>query len=260
MNFLKSVSILFLFILSFSWYSCADGENQSETTISMIEKSVDTKDSLATSKSNVEGQTDGKVTVNDNKIGQVLTSIAENMESEKLAYDIKLGQDASGIFHSIKDRLQSRMPALAEGDKYIYPSFEVDRITRQIADWYFKNDNLIIVEDAMKSRNSIQPGSVMFYGKSDEVYKNINIDLLTDRDNKYSLNGAIMHIAVVTAVTKDEEGNVIDYTIMHGRRPGRTAARSVSKEVQSSRTKGLPPFGNWKQQWIAMANIITLKK
>lgn len=258
MKISRSVSILF--ILSFTWYSCDDGENQSETTISMTEKTIDINELSATSKSGVEGQTDGKVMVNDNKIGQVLTSIAENMESEKLAYDIKLGQDASGVFHSIKDRLLSRMPALAEGDKYKYPSFENDRITRQIADWYFKNDNLILVEDAMASRNSIQPGSVMFYGKSDEVYKNINIDLLTDRDNKYSLNGAIMHIAVVTAVTKDQEGNVIDYTIMHGRRPGRTAARSVSKEVQSSRTKGLPPFGNWTQQWVAMANIVTVKK
>jgi len=199
-----------------------------------------------------------KMGISDKKIGEVLTSIAENLEAKRLVYDGSLMQDCSGIYHQMKDSLQSRLPALG-GAEYQYPSSKNVRNTRQIADWFYKNNNLLIVEDAVASKNSIRPGSVMFYGKSNKTFTGIDIDMLTDRDNNYTPNGAIMHIAVVTAVTTDKEGNVVDYTIMHGRNPKRHASRTGSKEVQSNNTKGLPPFGNWSQQLVAIANIATPK-
>jgi hypothetical protein len=199
-----------------------------------------------------------KMGISDEKIAKILSSVAQNLENKKLVYSSKLFQDCSGIFHQMKDSLQSRLPALAESlGKYQYPSSKNVRNTRQIADWYYKNNNLLIVQDAMTARNSIRPGAVMFYGKSNKTYKNITIDMLTDRDNNYTSNGAIMHIAVVTSVTTDAEGNVVDYTIMHGRNPNNHASRTGSKAVQSTRTKGLPPFGNWSQQLVAIANIAT---
>lgn len=200
-----------------------------------------------------------KMGISDKKIGEILSSIAQNLEDKKLEYRSDLLQDCSGIFHQMKDSLQKRLPALAEGLEYQYPSSKSVRNTRQIADWFYKNKNLLIVEDAMASRNSIRPGAVMFYGKSNKTFKNIDIDMLTDRANNYTSNGAIMHIAVVTSVTTDEENNVIDYTIMHGRNPRNHASRTGSKAVQSTRTKGLPPFGNWSQQLVAIANIATPK-
>lgn len=199
-----------------------------------------------------------KMGISDKKIGEILTSIAENLEAKKLEYRSDLLQDCSGIFHQMKDSLQNRLPALG-GAEYQYPSSKNVRNTRQIADWFYKNNNLLIVEDAVASKNSIRPGSVMFYGKSNKTFTNIDIDMLTDRKNNYTPNGAIMHIAVVTAVTTDKEGNVVDYTIMHGRNPRRHASRTGSKEIQSTRTKGLPPFGNWSQQLVAIANIATPK-
>ena len=197
-----------------------------------------------------------KMGISDKKIGEILTTVAENLEAKKLEYRSDLLQDCSGIFHQMKDSLQQRLPALG-GAEYQYPSSKNVRNTRQIADWFYKNNNLLIVEDAVASRNSIRPGSVMFYGKSNKTFTNIDIDMLTDRKNNYTPNGAIMHIAVVTAVTTDKEGNVVDYTIMHGRNPRRHASRTGSKEIQSTRTKGLPPFGNWSQQLVAIANIST---
>lgn len=83
--------------------------------------------------------------------------------------------------------------------------------------------------------------------------------MLTDHSNNYTSNGAIMHVAVVTAVTTDEEGNVVDYTIMHGRNAEKHASRTGSKAVQSRNTENLPPFGNWSHQWVAVANIMTPK-
>ena len=201
-----------------------------------------------------------KMGISDNKIGSILTSISKNLEAKRLAYVSSQMQDCSGIFHQLKDSIQQRLPALAQsGGSFQYPSPSEARSSRQIADWYFKKNNLIIVEDAMASRNSIRPGSVMFYGKSGKKFSDIDIDMLTDRNNNFTSNGAIQHIAVVTEVKTDENENVIEYTIMHGRNKRVHASRSGSKAVQSLRTKGLPPFGNWKQQLVAIANITTPK-
>ncbi|MEM6799885.1 MAG: hypothetical protein AAF696_00700 [Bacteroidota bacterium] len=192
--------------------------------------------------------------ISDDKISSILTSISENMEKQKLQYVSSKGQDCSGIYHKLKDSIQNRLPSLAA---YEYPKYNSVRSSRQIADWYHKNGNLLIVEDAMASRNSIRPGSVMFFGRPNKKYSNMDIDMLTDRNNNYTKNGAIMHIAVVTSVKTDAEGNVLEYTMMHGRNSRIHASRTGSKEKQSKRKPNLPPFGNWSQQWVAVANIAT---
>jgi hypothetical protein len=198
--------------------------------------------------------------ISDQKISSVLETISENLEKKRLPYISSLSQDCSGIFHQIKDSLQARLVALRTSAEYHYPKYKKDRNSRQIADWYWENDNLMIVEDAVASRNSIRPGAVMFFGKSNKKYKNMTIEQLTDKNNNYTSNGIIGHVAVVTSVKTDEDNNVIEYTMMHGRNPRRHASRTGSKEVQSKRTKGLPPFGNWSQQWVAIANIVTPKQ
>jgi len=197
--------------------------------------------------------------ISDDKISAVLEIISKNLEDKRLAYVSSLGQDCSGIFHQIKDSLQLYLPALSGKGDYKYPVYKKDRSSRQVADWYWQNNNLLIVEDPIASKNSIRPGSVMFFGKPNQKYKNMTIEQLTDKNNNYTSNGAIMHVAIVTSVRLDENGNVVDYTMMHGRNPGIHASRSGSKEIQSTRTKGLPPFGNWSQQWVAVANIATPK-
>lgn len=237
--------------------------DEDETTVSeasKIEETQEEEPSLPLVKNSDINHARTKTGISDKKIGQVLTTIAENLEAKKLAYISSKMQDCSGIYHQIKDLLQDKLPSLAKSSgKYEYPSAATTRNTRQIADWFFKRGNLLIVQDAVASRNSIRPGSVMFYAKPGRKYQNIDIDMLTDRNNNYTSNAAIMHIAVVTAVTTDAEGNIKDYTIMHGRNSRNHASRTGSKEVQSTRTKGLPAFGNWSQQWVAMANIVTEK-
>lgn len=234
--------------------------DNSNTGSSETDKEEKTSDTYTGSKPIAEGNLKRvNMGISDKKIGEILSAIAQNLEDKRLEYRSDLLQDCSGIYHQMKDSLQKRFPVLAEGATYQYPSSKSVRNTRQIADWFYKNNNLLIVQDAVASRNSIRPGSVMFYGKSNKTFKNIDIDMLTDRANNYTPNGAIMHIAVVTDVKTDAEGNVIEYTIMHGRNPRRHASRTGSKEEQSKRTKGLPPFGNWSQQLVAIANIATPK-
>ena len=201
--------------------------------------------------------------ISDDKISKVLSAISKNMERKKLAYVSSLSQDCSGIYHQIKDSLQVRLPALRESATYHYPKYNTDRSSRQIADWYHKNNNLLIVKDPMASRNSIRPGSVMFFGRSGEIFRDLTIEKLTDSKNNYTKNGAIQHVAVVTSIKKDKEGNVKEYTMMHARYPeGPHASRSGSKEVQSNSAKNKAkvapyPFGHWTQQWVGIANIAT---
>ena len=197
--------------------------------------------------------------ISDQKISEVLMSISKNMEAQKLEYIIPKGQDCSGIYHRLKDSLQQRLPALRSGLEYVYPLYQKDRSSRQIADWYYRKGNFLIVEDPMQARNSIRPGSVMFFGKSGKHYEGMTIEQLTDRDNNYTPNGFIGHVAVVVDIRTDEKNNVTEYTMMHARRPGepiRYASMSGSKEVQS-RNHDLPKFGHWKQQWVGIANMVT---
>lgn len=205
--------------------------------------------------------------ISDDKMSAVLESIADNLTAKKLKYISAEMQDCSGIYHQMKDSIQVRLPALAQ---FQFPLVTEARSSRQIANWYYEKNNLLLVEDAMASRNAIRPGSVVFFGKSGKKFSDITIDQLTDRNNGFTKNGAIQHIAVVTSVWTDEEENVIAYDMMHARypdrtlqdgtvKPGKPASKSGSKEVQSTRTKGLPPFGNWQQQLVAIANIATSK-
>ena len=202
-------------------------------------------------------------TASDNKLTTALEIIARNLEAKNLAYVSSLGQDCSGIFHQIKDSVQVHIPAMADHSKYIYPTFRDDRSSRQVADWYYRHNNLLIVQDAMAERNMIRPGSVMFYGRTDEKYTNLNIELLTNPGNfnHDGTKGKIMHVAVVTSVEKDDAGNVMKYTIMHGRNSKYNASRSSGNYDGPGYDKTFAkfPFGNWNQQWVAMAYIETPK-
>jgi len=72
--------------------------------------------------------------------------------------------------------------------------------------------------------------------------------------------GVIMHIATVVSVVKDEAGNVIKYTMMHGRNSKYTASPSGGNcdcGGTTAKQHAIFPFGNYNQQWVAIANIET---
>ena len=259
MNTSKFIFVISLITFCFTWYSCGETEkkdngDKSEVSVEKSESSSVSEPTAAMS-DQISASFDS-TTISADEMSRVLSEIASKMEAEKLAYDRDKQQDSPGIFHKIVDEFKKQLPVLADESKYQYPPSEVNT-TRLIADWYYKNDNLKIVQDAMASRNEIKAGSVMFYGKSGKTFKGFDIDQLTNRKNNYTNDGIIQHIAVVTNVKRDADGNVLEYTIMHGRRPGKHAQRSNSKEDQSPNKKGLPPFGNWTQQWVAVADIAT---
>ena len=105
-----------------------------------------------------------------------------------------------------------------------------------------------MVTDAVAQRNLIRPGAVMFFGRSGKKYNDLNVENLT--------GGIIFHIGVVTEVTKDDNGDVTGYVMFHGRRPGKAAERSHYHQIAPPRA-GFPPLGNWNQQWVGIAYIMT---
>ncbi|MEQ8706527.1 MAG: hypothetical protein RIC19_21530 [Phaeodactylibacter sp.] len=203
-------------------------------------------------------------TVNEERLGIILDLISEDLESQQLEYISSKGQDCSGIYHKIKDLVQKKMSVLGDKTKFHYPTFSKDRNSRQIADWYYRHDNLHIVQDANKDRNLITPGTVVFFGRTEEKYSNITIDLLTN-PGKFvhdGTNGKIMHIAIVTTVEKDDAGNVIKYDMMHGRNSRNFASRTTANydgPGSYAKKHAKFPFGNWNQQLVALAHIETPK-
>lgn len=279
---LLSLGLLSMGIL-FGWTACSGKTEtpQTETPTAEattppaeIDSTVAEVDSTAIAETDEPTATDEVVTpvatlptgkVGEDRMAIVLANIATELEAQNLEYRSDLGQDCSGIFHKIKDLIQKRISDLGNSEAYTYPSFAADRNSRQIAHWYYENGNLMIIQDAKASRNQIRPGSVMFFGRTEEKYSKPDINLLTN-PGKFvhdGTNGKIMHIAVVTEVEKDEAGNVIKYTMMHGRNSKYPASRSAGNYDGPGGYKtafAKFPFGNWNQQWVAVAQIATPKQ
>lgn len=184
------------------------------------------------------------------ELSNTLLAYTQGLERASLMYDTIPAKllDCSGIFHRVSKFISEKC------DAYSYPNVSSTRDTRALAGWYDDNDNLVIIHDAAKQRNLIKPGTVMFFGKSGQVYNNLTIDRL-----KMPIpNNVIMHVGVVTDVKKDANGDVINYTMFHGRRPGKIASSTYYHNLKPPRA-GFPPLGNWNQQLVAVANIMTPK-
>ena len=211
--------------------------------------------------------------VDESRMTDALIAMAQELQNPKLWYDTSnpsLMRDCSGIFHRIKDGLQNRFNVLRAGQNFEYPDVKTARSSRQIARWYHERGNLKIVKDPMAARNSIRPGSVMFFGKSlrkgEKVDRqNLTLDRLTLRGPNLKRHPSnITHVGVVIQVHKDDDGNVIGYEMMHARSGGKDKgmnyARPSGHMIDKAKKGNRPILGNWNQEWVAVANIVTEKK
>lgn len=185
----------------------------------------------------------------DDELSLMLTLMAEQMERDSLWYDRnnpKKLQDCSGIFHRISKYVGKKCKG------YTYPTPNQARDSRTLSGWFHKNNNLILIEDPVASRNLIRPGSVLFFGGTGKHFQNMTVQQLSA---PYP-DGIVEHIGVVTEVNKNESGDVTGYVMMHGRRPGVFAQRSHYHSIDPPRF-GFPALGNWNQQWIAIGYIMS---
>jgi len=162
-----------------------------------------------------------------------------------LEYDASKLQDCSGIFHQVINQFQSDYCP-----NYNYPSVRQARQTRKIAQWYHRRGELILIDDPYEKSQLIKPGAVMFYGYQDKQYENFTAEDL------FVLGLGINHMGVVVAVIVDEQGQVVNYKLFHGRRPG-YPSQITQFHRRQQRRENYPPFGNGREQWVAIAPLVT---
>jgi rare lipoprotein A len=171
-----------------------------------------------------------------------LTQIAKKLTG--LKYDSRQLQDCSGIFHQVvKQFKRDYCP------NYNYPTVSHARDTRRIAKWYHERGELRLIHSPLLQSHLIKPGAVMFYGYPNKKYKHFKPKDLFVR------NTGINHIGVVVSVMKDAKGKVLRYQLFHGRRPGKPSSVTDFHKRKSTRSY-YPPFGNGREQWLAIAPLV----
>jgi len=150
-------------------------------------------------------------------------------------------KDCSGMFIRLCEALSE-----ATCDGYLFPGRSFHS-SRALAAWYHRQEELQLVTKPKKSIDLIQVGQVMFYGRpGTKTPKRMTVDMLSGATQP----GLVGHIGVVVGVDRTEEGELLAYTLYHGRSSGKAAARSVIRKSQN------PDFGNWGQPWLAVSPIL----
>jgi len=173
-----------------------------------------------------------------------LQHLANDYESRHILYRSIPLSDCSGMFHRLLQQMKEAFPA------FVYPEVTAARSSRALAQWYHDKGSLRIIEDAAKSGELIKPGAIMFFGQVGKKYSKPTIGQLT------TYGSGIMHIGTVVDVEKDEQGKTVAYTMFHARGRGKPASRT-RHGLQHPQNSSLPAFGNWRQQWVAIAYIDT---
>ncbi|MGB5684881.1 MAG: hypothetical protein WBM35_03650 [Candidatus Electrothrix sp.] len=167
------------------------------------------------------------------------------LEARSILYGIGPLSDCSGIFHRVLQGVKRRCP------DHAYPSPQQYRDSRELARWYQKQGELILIRNPLERPDLMRPGMVFFFGRSGVTYKKITLKgLLARRDG-------IHHVGVVTRVHKDASGKVISYELFHGHgRRGKTVASITRWHKRTPTRAGYPPFGNGREQLVAAARLI----
>lgn len=173
-----------------------------------------------------------------------LRNVVTALEKESLLYATKPLTDCSGIFHRVLRGLKHQCPAKE------FPTVEKNRDSRALARWYHERGKLRLIKNAVDNTNLLKPGAILFFGKNNSEYQNFSIeDLLTPQKG-------IAHLGVVVKVHKNKAGHVLHYELFHGHgRKGKTPASITDWHKRTPTRTGYPPFGNGRQQWVAMARL-----
>ena len=169
-----------------------------------------------------------------------LSAFSAAIEADSIWYKSEPLSDCSGMFHRVLKSVHAQCP------NAVYPAPEDARSSRGLAKWFHDNGRLTIINDAKTAGHMLRPGAILFFGSSGVKYTNPTIDILAN-------SGGVQHISVVTAIDEDDAGIVQGYTMFHGRSTGKIASRTKGNPLQPKRD--LPPYGNWKQELVAVAYL-----
>ena len=168
-----------------------------------------------------------------------IVAIAQRIQAQKLLYSSHPAdlQDCSGIFHRALEALRKECP------DFVGPRSDQARSTRSLGRWFAEHRQWVLVQDALKQDDLIEPGVVLFYGRQGQRYRKVT---------RKKVFAEIAHMGIVTTVERDASGRVTSYRLFHGRSPGKPAAITAYHTRIPTR-RSYPPLGNGNQQWIAAA-------
>jgi len=177
-------------------------------------------------------------------IANPLREVVTALEEKSLLYATGPLTDCSGIFHRVMLGLKHRCPAKD------FPSVDGYRDSRALARWYHERGKLRLIRNAEESTDLLKPGAVLFFGRNGSEYRNFSVDDLLIPQK------GIAHLGVVVKVHKNESGQVLHYELFHGHgSKGKTPASVTDWHKRTPTRSGYPPFGNGRQQWVAVARL-----
>ncbi len=172
-------------------------------------------------------------------LAERILPIAEGFQEQNIMYDTIELSDCSGMFHRLLRAFDEGCPG------HSLPQPESDRDSRDVARWYEAKGLFTQVRDEMGHVDRIKPGAVMFYGHSNKSYEEADLELVLTE---------VEHVGTVVSVERDGNGDLMRYSIFHGRSPGKPAGITNYHGREPARP-GHRPFGNWDQQWIGVAPL-----
>lgn len=220
-------------------------------------------------------------------MADVLRPIVSALEAQKIPYNRSAPQewrDCSGNFLRLSSAVaaacpdaESELTAPAGVRPYVkggnnVVQFNVPyRSSRAVAKWYADRGRLTpiyyddapsvadVPQDLLDHRNLIRPGAVVWFSRGRPV-STLGLEQLFAAP---STPNNINHMATVTEVTRDPNGNVIQYKMYHGhgKEAKGTPASVTTKQyfefpASMSRSGPYPPLGYWSQRIVAVGTLL----
>ena len=207
-------------------------------------------------------------------LGAILSPIASKMVAQKIPYSQQAAgewRDCSGNFLRLSSYLAEACPELngslvatkgiadyKRGANNTATATAAARTTRGIAKWYSQNGRFTPVyydrgnRAAVAShRHLIRPGAVLWFSRT-APKRSAGLTPLFARQ--------INHMGTVISVQRNQNGDVVGYSMYHGRRPGKRATITEKHywdwpRAYTSRGQSYPPLGYWKQYLVGIGSI-----
>ncbi len=210
-------------------------------------------------------------------LAAILRPIADRLMSQQITYsqvDANEWRDCSGNFLRLSSYLAERCPELngrlaatkgvpdfvPGGNNSARPATAVARTTRDLAKWYADNGSFIPVayepgldEQAAlaRHRDQIRPGTVLWFSHKKPDPSAGTAPLFA---------GLINHMGTVISVERDANGELLSYSMYHGRNQRKVATVTTDHywdwpDKFTSGGKQYPPLGFWTQYLVGLAPI-----
>ncbi len=219
------------------------------------------------------------------RLENILQPIVDNLVAQKIPYTqdpANEWRDCSGNFLRLTSYVASECseqqdnliapPGIKDylpGGDNVGPGNVTARSSRSVAKWYQMKGRFTpiyydgvqspsqIPADLHKYRNRIRPGAVLWFSRG----RPISADGLDALFQKTSSGTHINHMGTVTAVERNESGDVISFEMFHGRTKTKPASvtrthfwKWPDKYLQGG-AKEYPSFGYWGQSLVGIATL-----